>query len=386
VGVFPNGYLTQVLPSPDGPPASAAKSGSSSCVAPSSTVVADSVGSSVLQSLQAPLLSEPLVKAVETHTPMIDGTTNSELTLHDAGPAARSSSHNIESVGPDAQETRRSVGDIVHRANQTPELSRPNAYESLIRPDEHSIVDPFLLRTPYIINTKYMVLICTQCKHAVTPDNASTHAYRLHRSCKVPESFAAELNKAYPALKAEKIHPGSVVEPIFGLAVPMQQFVICARCLRGYSSQSSWRSHDCDDPLKDLNGGPPHFPSLVQTFFRGPKLCYFPIETPGTDKGGSDIDDFARFQSQSSRVDTVEDEIVEPADYRELDQFLFKEGWISHVAGNSRSELSTLTRLPQQDESLAPIRQEVLALMSRIQLVIGSAGFYVRRLLGRRPS
>jgi hypothetical protein len=75
-----------------------------------------------------------------------------------------------------------------------------------------------------------------------------------------------------------------------------------------------------------------------------------------------------------------------PTEYRELDQFLSKEGWISHVAGYSRSGLRELTCLPRQDEILVPVRHEAYLLMTKIQSVIGSAGFHVRRLLGRRPS
>ena len=151
-------------------------------------------------------------------------------------------------------------------------------------------------------------------------------------------------------------------------------------------NRSSWRNHACERSQVDLRGREPQFSSLVQTFFRGPRLCYFPIVTPVSEKGKSEIDDFALFQSQFPQVDATEDAIAEPADYRELDQFLCKEGWISHVAGSSSSELSKLTCLPQQDEILAPIRHETFLLMSTIQAAIGSAGFHVRRLLGRRPS
>jgi hypothetical protein len=320
----------------------------------------------------------------------IGGTMDLEPTLQDVG---RMSSPNLptsQAVGATPLHVKEldTPGETIDRHPYSlPELSCPNEYESLILPDEHSVTDDtLLLRTPYIINTKYMAIICTQCKHAVAPDNASTHAHQFHPSCKVPGSFVVELTNKYPGLKSEKIHPGGVVQPIFGLALPMAQYLVCARCLRGYSNHASLRNHVCDNPQKDLEGRPPKFSSLVQTFFRGPRLCYFPITTPTSKAEEGCVDDFALFQSQYPQVDVIEDEIAGPADYRELDQFLYKEGWISHVTGYSRSELSTLTCLPQQDEALAPIKHEVFLLMSRIQLVIGSAGFHVRRLLGRRPS
>jgi hypothetical protein len=277
------------------------------------------------------------------------------------------------------------VVDVIDRPiHSQPALSRPNEYETLIPQDERSVVnDPLLLRTPYIVNTKYMALICMECGHAVDPDKASTHARQLHQGCKLPESFVVELKRRYSGLRAEKIHPGGIVPAVFGLAVPPKPFEVCSRCLRGYSNHSSFRKHVCENAQKDLQGEPPSFSSLVQTFFREPRICYFPIETP---KAKEIDDDFAIFRSQFPNIDIVEDEIANPTDYRELDQFLCKEGWISHVAGYSRSGLLELTCSPRQDEILATISHEVYLLMSKIQSIIGCAGFHVRRLLGRRPS
>jgi hypothetical protein len=267
------------------------------------------------------------------------------------------------------------------------EVSCANQYEAVIRPDGHSITnDELLSRTPYIVNTKHMALICIHCKHSVNPNSASDHVKQKHRYCKLPRTFTTELNAKYPGLATEMIHPLEIIRPIFGLAIPVEQYVVCARCLRGYVSILSWRSHSCEKAEIDLNGAPPHFPSLVQTFFRGPKLCYFPVETPAKSTADTIINDFELFKSQFPHIETAGDEVIDAPDYRELDQFLLKEGWLAHVAKFSRAELSKLTHLPQQDEDLAPITHEVLLLMSRIQSIIGSAGIYVRRLLGRRPS
>ena len=269
-----------------------------------------------------------------------------------------------------------------HTQPQT-EFPRLNKYESLIAADKHSVMDdPFLLRTPYIVNTMYAVLICVVCKYSIAPEKALKHARQRHAYCKVSESFVTELKNRYPELKSEKIHPGCIARPVFGLAVSGEPYEVCSRCLHGYSNRGSLRRHVCENPEKDLQGGQPSFSSLVQTFFREPKICYFPIESPVK----KEADDFTLFRSQFSTVEEIKDEITNPTEYRELDQFLFKEGWISHVVGHSASELSTLTCLPGQDEVFGPIRHELFLLMSRIQSIIGTAGFHIRRLLGRRPS
>ena len=61
-----------------------------------------------------------------------------------------------------------------------------------------------------------------------------------------------------------------------------------------------------------------------------------------------------------------EDEVREPGDYRKLDQFLLKEGWIKHISGFSRSELSLLVAPPRADDMLKNIEHEVIMLMTNI--------------------
>lgn len=276
-------------------------------------------------------------------------------------------------------------------ASESPILSVSNKYESMVRPGEDSVTcDPLLRCTPYIINTAYMVLICTQCKHGVSLDSASKHVHQSHPQCKLPRTFATELANKFPELVAEKVHPGNrIVEPVFGLAIPLEKFVVCARCWRGYANSGSWRSHACSNPDApvDTSEQGPNFLSLVQSFFRGPKLCYFPIQTPGTEEE-SVGDHFALFKTQFRNLDLLdsEDEIEEPENYRELNQFLSKEGWIEHVAGCSKSELLALTALPSCEDGLSAMRPEVLAVMMNIQAIISNSGFHVRRLLGRCPS
>jgi hypothetical protein len=180
------------------------------------------------------------------------------------------------------------------------------------------------------------------------------------------------------------IHPPDVVEPVFGLAIPVEEYTVCARCRRGYINSASWRSHACVQADAKLEGIA-HFPSLVQTFFRGPKVCYFPVKLPVSKKDEVVSDDFDLFKSASHNI-TISDDEAEPGDYRELNQFLLKEGWIKHVSGFHLSDLSLLAGPPTVGETLQNIVPEVVGLMTNIQNAIGMAGYHVRRLLGRRPA
>lgn len=260
----------------------------------------------------------------------------------------------------------------------------PNEYESRVVPDEHSIVDDALLKcTPYIVNTKYMVLICTDCRYCIIPDRASKHLREDHPHCKVDTSFSEQLSQRFPGLAAETIHPAETIEAVFGLAISIKEYTVCSRCRRGYSDVYTWERHICRNADTDLAGRCAHFSSRVQTFFRGQKICYFPVEVPPV---STNSDDFDLFKTDFQEIAVSEGEIHEAEDYRELNQFLLKEGWIDHVSGCSPSELSLLTCLPKEDQVLKSTASDVVGLMSNIQTAIGTAGYHVRRLLGRRPA
>jgi hypothetical protein len=287
--------------------------------------------------------------------------------------------------------TRPETRTVEHSANVVAMSTQPptslNKHELLIIPDEHTIVDdPLLRRTPLIVNTKYQVLICTDCKHCVNPAGSSTHIRKHHPHCKIGAHFAMQVVNKFPGLVNEEIKPPEAIEAVFGLAIPEEEYTICARCLRGYRNISSWRHHDCGKLDVDLEGKPHYFPSYVQSFFKGQKVCYFRVKLPKSGLDEARGNDFSLFQSGFQDVPLSEDEVRESDDYREVNQFLMKEGWIKHLSGFSSTDLSLLVALPKEAENFKPIGKEVIALLSNMQNSIGSAGYHLRRLIGRRPS
>jgi hypothetical protein len=257
-----------------------------------------------------------------------------------------------------------------------------NKHELLIVPDEHSVIDDPLLRcTPYIINTEYLVLICTDCRHCVNPARSAEHIRKHHSHCKIGAHFATQVISKYPGLVNEEIRPPEVIEPVFGLAIPDEEYTICARCLRGYRNIPSWRHHHCEGSDVELEGRSEYFSSHVQSFFKGQKVCYFRVKLP--ELGDKAHNDFDLFRSGFRDVVPSEDGVHESDDYRELNQFLLKEGWIKHLSGFS--DLSLLVALPKEG-NFQRIGKEVIALLSNMQGAIGSAGYHLRRLIGRRPS
>jgi len=270
-----------------------------------------------------------------------------------------------------------------HTLPRSPPPIIPNKFEIKIHAGPDSVTDdPLLLLTPYVVNTKYQALICMDCKHGVEPDNALSHIRTSHSHCRPSRTLVAELKKDYPGLRAEKIVPTDP-DPVFGLAIPLEDYIVCTSCRHGYLNVASWRAHACKNGSKDQSS---YFKSLVQTFFRGNKLHFFPITMPPSSIDEA-TDDFQAFQAQNPSAHAGSDEEpLQNASYRELNQFLRKEGWLDHVSGYQVSELCELVAIPARNDDLSPVAHEVFGLMSNIQSVVSKAGFHVRRLLGRRPS
>ena len=299
-----------------------------------------------------------------------------------AAPASFDSDAESSLLGPNPQHL--APEPLVGQPLSWQQFAKPNKWERLVRPDRFTLTDENLLRkTPYIINSQYNALICLQCKHAVSPDSAASHARKEHGCRTIVDGFDKALILKYPFLVSEAIQPTLICDPIFGLAISSDPYTICARCRRGYANSECLRKHHCKNADFHVGTDPPHFSSLVQTFFQGNRLCYFPIRAPTIN---SDVqNDFALFKAQSACYEDV-DKICENANYREMQQFLCREGWIKHVASCTTSKLMGLVLLPGPTDPLSAIAPHLRILFTNIQTIISQQVFHVRRLLGRQPS
>jgi hypothetical protein len=315
--------------------------------------------------------------------------------------AANRTSLNFEGKSPipspsGGSETPGEVSSTAGPGEEGMALKRPihfpnsaNEHELRVFPDEHTILDDALLKcTPYVVNTKHMVLICTDCRYCIVPDRALVHLGQEHAHCKVETTFPEKLNPRFPGLIAAAIQPLETIEAVFGLGIPIEKYLVCSRCRRGYINMRTLERHVCRNAEADSAGQPEYFLSYVQTFFRGQRICYFPVELPGSSSDGTNgsEDDFDIFKTDFQEPAVSEGQVHGSEDYRELNQFLGKEGWIKHVSGFSPSGLSLLTGLPKDGEVLKLVARDVSVLMCSIQAAIGGAGYYVRRLLGKRPA
>ena len=351
----------------------------SSLVSPLSPSAADTPSTELQGTSPGPSESSPIVLADAGNRSAVTGipSTTTFLGGHHNG---------LREESVKARPDEQSVSDISRKPTPPIITSRSaNKLESRVFPDEHCVInDGHLKCTPYIVNVKYRVLICTDCRYCIKPDRALEHLRHEHPHCKVEATFPDHLKNRFPDLVAEAIHPPETVEAVFGLAIPVDKYTVCSRCRRGYVDVSTWQRHACKNAGATLAGQRPHFSCHVQTFFRAPRICYFPVEIPDSVSDGTVGNDFDLFTANFQELAVSDGEIHEP-DYRELNQFLQKEGWINHVSGFSPCELSPLTSLSKEGD-LRSISRDVIALMSNIQTAIGTAGYHVRRLLGKRPA
>ena len=237
-----------------------------------------------------------------------------------------------------------------------------NSLEALVAPTHACIVqDPVLSGTPYVVNMEYSALICLECRRAVDPDTALNHVRSEHLQCRpISRDFDARLTEAYPGLVKEVIRPGGIVSPVFGLAIPFEKFFICRRCLQGYSTRESFRKHNCHG---DTSCKPDFFLSYVQTFFHGTRCSYFPIVDPSGHPPSMHQSDYQAFKEQQKEAPMPDPKDSETEDYRQLQQFLRKEGWISHVKDFTSTEVCDLAAPPTTDKNMDSIRKHVLSLM-----------------------
>lgn len=272
---------------------------------------------------------------------------------------------------------------------------------TMVRPHDCDV--PYSLRsTPYVVNTKYRALICIQCLHAVEPQSAVSHISKHHPQCVLLPNAIQEVRNAVSELKSSSIHPGEAIPAVYGLEIH-HGYIVCACCLHGYKNERTLRSHVCVGapnpttlssgslhPSSSCLSGPPvkFFNSSVQTFFIGKYCVYFPVTIPEPGETGREPTS-SHYDLWMQRNKPISDGSQQPSlteDHRQLQMFLRKQGWLDHVHGLKAEELSALVQAPGPDDNLPHLEHLVYQLMDRLQSAIGSSGFLLQRLIGKRPS
>lgn len=184
--------------------------------------------------------------------------------------------------------------------------------------------------------------------------------------------------------------PHDPVRPIYGLRRPMACYRICTSCRRGFKGRNpsnpslaaskAFEKHVC-------HAGQPnpshreYIESHVQAFEHHLRSPFFAVLPPTSTQ--QPPDPWTKYLSSINSRPTPAHKMSVPDNYRVLDQFLRKEGWLAHVEGLDPSKIGPLISLSQNDPLVPYLAKHCQSYLHHHQESLTS--YYVRRLISTRP-
>ena len=256
-------------------------------------------------------------------------------------------------------------------------------------PDTYS--DSTLHTHGLIINTTHHTLICTECGCTIDHNKVRAHFTCEHKAVKLPRDFdtifAAHLAQHYPHLVYPPLPPKDPVPAVYGLRLPLPLYRICRNCRRGFkgrdpSNPTAPPSKAFDKHVCVSSQPNPHnrtyIESHVQSFKSSVRSPYFAVLLPST--APQLPNPWASYSSMIKTRPSPTQTLSTPENYRIIDQFLHKEGWLSHVDGLDPVKLRTLIALNPDFPNLV---KHCEAFLRHHQDSLTS--YYARRLISTRP-
>ena len=198
------------------------------------------------------------------------------------------------------------------------------------------------------------------------------------------------LLKEYPGLIYPPIPPQEQIPPIYGLRKPIPLYRICTSCRRGFKGRDpsnptaqaskAFGKHVCvsgQDNPPDRS----YFESDVQSFEASTQSPYFPVLpfTPTPQPQNP----WTKYLSEIKSRPAPTQLMSVPENYRVIDQFLRKEGWLAHVEGLDPTEIQPLVSLSQTDPLVPHLVKHCQSYLHHLQASLTS--YYARRLISTRP-
>ena len=234
-----------------------------------------------------------------------------------------------------------------------------------------------------------------ECGCSIDHRKIRAHFLSEHKNVKLPRDVDANFSIMFAKERINLIYPPRPpphpIPPIYGLRKPIPSYRICNNCKRGF------KGRDVDNPSAPVSRAfdthvcvpgtpnPPsrtYFESHVQAFESSSRSPFFPVLslTPIVRTRDAWTAYQVLMQSRPSTNQTVS----VPDNYRVVEQFLRKEGWIEHVHGLEPAQLKTLIHLTRDDPLLPNLVDHCEAYLHHHQTNLKS--YYARRLISTRPS
>lgn len=233
-----------------------------------------------------------------------------------------------------------------------------------------------------------------ECGCSIDHHKIRAHFLSRHKGVKLPRdidrTFAKMFLKCHPTLVYPPHSPSQPVPPIYGLQKPLPSYRVCTNCHRGFkgvektdtkpSASKAFEKHICSRGQPN----PPNrtfFQSHVQAFEASTRSPFFPVLSPTLDAPPPSAwtSYLSDIKSRPSQLQTMS----VPDNYRVLDQFLRKEGWLAHVEGLDPVKLQALITISQNDPLLPNLAKHCAAFLHHYQQTLTS--YYARRLISTRP-
>ena len=198
------------------------------------------------------------------------------------------------------------------------------------------------------------------------------------------------LSKNYPHLVYPPHPPKQSVPPIYGLRQPLPLYRVCKVCHRGFKGRDpsnpsapaskAFRMHAC------IFGQPnpsdrTYFESQVQKFEASSHSPFFAVLPPNPTPQCANA--WTQYLSEMKSRPSIAQVMSIPENYRVIDQFLRKEGWLAHVEGLDPINTRALITLSQNDPLVPYLAKHCQAYLSHHQASLTS--YYARRLISTRP-
>lgn len=245
-----------------------------------------------------------------------------------------------------------------------------------------------------IINTVHHILICMQCGCSISHLRVRAHFLLEHSGLKLPQDldsqFATMLATEYPHLVYPPNPPTLPVHSLYGLKPPLALYRVCHICHRGYKGRhadnpslpasKAFGAHNCVPGQPN----PPDrtwFESDVQIFDRRPHSHYFAVTSPPPITVPPNP--WTLYEARMNSRPKKEGKQSVPNNFRVLDQFLRKEGWLQHIEGHDVVKLRNLIALDTEDAQLPNLVKHCEAYLHHHQSALQS--YHARRLISTRP-
>jgi hypothetical protein len=238
----------------------------------------------------------------------------------------------------------------------------------------------------------HKIVICIQCRASVNHAQLRAHVMKYHKDMKPPLDLDDKLSSIFRQhcldLIHPPVHPKSCIPPIFGLAPPLDRYLVCDQCHHGFARDESDDNPSDTRPSKSFAAhkcsaqvNPKTFTiSSVQRFRPNKSSSWFAVET--YPQMVTQSSRWAQYQAEILARPNPDQMVAVPDNHRILHQFLGKERWIEHVKGKNIKNLVALVSLSRSRRN-TKIHSQVFEFLKYHQSLL--VGTYMRRFLGTRP-